>query len=933
MTLGFTPFGIDIPFPVIMLGAIFGMTYGLLAVGLVLIYRTNRIVNFAHGEIGAFGAGMFGLATIRWHVPYYVGLPFALAIGFGVGALAEFAVIRRLRRAPRLMTIIATLGVGEFLLAFSLSVNPQATSGAIFPEPPGLPVFDIGALHMTQAYVGMLIFAPIAVVVLALFLRRSRLGLGIRSAAANPDAARMAGIFSSRMSSLAWGLAGGLSAFTAVLVLPARGAQYGSSFGPSLLLRALAGAVLARMINMPAAFAGGVALGIIEQLLLWNRPESSFLEVALFVLILAVLLIQRRHVGREEEKGSWTAVQAWRPVARELQRIWAVRHLGKIVAAIALAVAAVLPVLMTHSASVVMTEIIAFSIVGLSVGIVTGLGGELSLGQLALGAVGAVASYVVSKHTGNFVLSFVYGGLAAAAATVVIGLPALRARGLMLTVTTLAFALVAPAWLLRQSWMLGAGGVDMGRPIIAGEALDSGKAYYFVALATLVPCFWIARNVRRSAFGRQLVAVRDNEDNARAFTVRSRLVKMQGFMLAGFLAGIGGALYGHSLTLTGPQAFPTDLSISIVAMTVVGGISILAGPLLGALYIIGIPRFLPLDSAGLAASRLGWLLLILYVPGGLAQLLEPLRERVIRWLARGRAARADAPPTEEPVKATGLPPVVVKEPSRDGGRRGVILEGVDLEKRFGGVVAVGGVSVRVRAGEILGLIGPNGAGKTTLFELLSGFTQPDAGRVRFDGVDVTALGPEERGRMGLIRSFQDAALFPTLTVTDAVMLAYERTSPSSFFAATLGLRGAEKRKERRARELISLMGLDAYRDKQVQELSTGTRRITEIACMVALGPSVLLLDEPSSGIAQRETEALGELLRDVKRQLDATLVLIEHDIPLIMGLADRIVAMDVGSVIAQGPPETVRHDPAVVEAYLGGSFQAIERSGLLTSAR
>ena len=931
MILAFTPFGIEIPFPVVVLGAIFGATYGLLAVGLVLIYRSNRIVNFAHGEIGAFGAGMFGLATIRWHVPYYVALPFALAIGFGVGALAETAVIRRLRKAPRLMTIIATLGVGEFLLAFGRAVNPQATAGNIYPQPPGLPVFNIGALRMTQAYTGMLLFAPIAVAALAIFLRRSRVGLGIRSAAANPDAARMSGIFASRMSSIAWGLAGALSAFTAILVLPARGAEYGSSFGPTLLLRALAGAVLARMNNMPLAFAGGISIGIVEQLLLWNKPQGSFVELALFVIILAALVLQRRHVGREEERGSWAAVQAWRPVGRELQKIWFVRNLGKVVAVVALAFAAALPLVASHSASVILTEIIAFTIVGLSVGILSGLGGELSLGQLAIASVGAVASYVVSKHTGNFVLSLTYGGVAAAAVALAIGLPALRARGLMLTVTTLAFALVTPAWLLRQSWMLG-GAVDMGRPIFRGQALDSGKSYYLFALAVLVPCFWIARNVRRSGYGRELVAIRDNEDNARAFTVRSRLVKAQSFLLAGFLAGVGGAVYGHSLSLTGTEAFPTQLSIAIVAMTVIGGIGILAGPLLGALYIIGIPRFLPLDSAGLAATSFGWLLLILYVPGGIAQVLEPLRDRVIRRIAGRRGDRAAIPVSEEPV-ITGI---ARTSPSlRDGRRstgRGVILEGQDLQKRFGGVVAVSDVSLRVDVGEILGLIGPNGAGKTTLFELLSGFTRPDRGRVRFAGTDVTAIGPEERGRLGLIRSFQDAALFPTMTVTEAVMLAHERTTPSSFLGSTLGLRGSEKRKERDALELISFMGLDAYRDKQVQELSTGTRRITEIACLMALKPTVLLLDEPSSGIAQRETEALGELLREVKRELDATLVVIEHDIPLIMGLADRIVAMDVGRVIAEGPPEEVRHHPAVVDAYLGGSPQAIERSGILSAA-
>jgi ABC-type branched-subunit amino acid transport system ATPase component len=256
----------------------------------------------------------------------------------------------------------------------------------------------------------------------------------------------------------------------------------------------------------------------------------------------------------------------------------------------------------------------------------------------------------------------------------------------------------------------------------------------------------------------------------------------------------------------------------------------------------------------------------------------------------------------------------------------VLLRARGLTKSFGGIRAVRGVSFDVRAGSIVGLIGPNGAGKTTTFEMVSGFTRPDGGAISFQQSDITHLAPEARGRLGLIRSFQDAALFPTMTVEETLALAHERVAPTRFFASALGSVGNDTRKRLRAGELVELMGLGAYRRKQVQELSTGTRRIVELACLMALEPSLLLLDEPSSGIAQRETEALGVLLRQLRDELGTTLLVIEHDIPLIMGLSDVVLAMAEGQLITSGTPEAVRNHPAVVESYLGTSSTAIDRS-------
>ncbi len=925
------------PFPVILLGTIVGLTYGLLGVGLVLIFRTNRFINFAHGELGAFGAALFALAVVKWGVPYWVAFVAAMIASAGMGAVVETAVVRRLRNVPRLMSVVATLGVGQFLATFAGAVSIEARAGATYPDPVGVPTFDVGALFVTPAYSAMLILSPFVVLALAVFLKRSRYGLAILGSAANPEAARMAGIFASRMSSLAWALAGALSAFTAILVQPTQGTSgfSGQFFGPTLLLRALTCAVIARMISLPIAFIAGIGLGIIEQLVFWNYGDGTLMSIVLFVVILLALLTQRSLTGREEEKGSWAAVQALRPIPQAFKQMWIARNLGRVMALGFLALAAVVPLFLPHAGATTLTGMIAFTIVGLSVGVATGLGGQLTLGQFALAAIGALASILVAERTGNFLLSFLYAGVAGAVASLVIGLPALRIKGLLLTVTTLAFALLVPTWLLGQSWMLGTSRVVPGVEVF-GFAFTTGRSYYFFALGVLVVVMWLVHNVWKGGFGRLLRAIRDNEDTARAFTIPATATKTKAFLFAGLVAGVGGAVYAHGLTVLNPTTFPATVSIAVVTMTVVGGISLMAGPLLGVALVIGVPNLALADNLALAGTQLGILLLILYLPGGLGSLVEPIRDRILGYFASRRGIRAgsqDEQVEDDEAHVAARHGGVVVRPLLPAPRTAadeVLLAARDLHKSFGGVRAVDGVSLGVRAGEILGMIGPNGAGKTTTFELLGGFTKPDFGAVHYDGRDITWWKPEARARIGMIRSFQDAALFPTLTVVEVVQLALERAAPTRIVPSALGLHGPDRAKEDRARQIISFMGLDKFVHKQVRELSTGTRRITELACMVALEPALLLLDEPSSGIAQRETEELGRLLLDLKARFGMTLLIIEHDIPLIMGLADRIVAMADGRIIADGVPEVVREDPLVVESYLGGTLATIERSGVRT---
>jgi ABC-type branched-subunit amino acid transport system ATPase component len=254
---------------------------------------------------------------------------------------------------------------------------------------------------------------------------------------------------------------------------------------------------------------------------------------------------------------------------------------------------------------------------------------------------------------------------------------------------------------------------------------------------------------------------------------------------------------------------------------------------------------------------------------------------------------------------------------------------------FGGIRALDEVALEVRPNEIVGLIGPNGAGKTTLINVISGIVETRRGVIRLGGVDITGRAPEARSALGLGRSFQDARLFPGLTVAESVQLAVREGVQAGVVSSLVSApwaRAADARSLAEADRILEMMSLTNWRDALTSELSTGLRRITDLAMQIAARPAVLLLDEPTAGVAQREAEAFAPMLRRIRDELQCSILLVEHDMPLLMTLCDRIYAMDRGRILAEGTPEEIRHDPLVVASYLGTDIAAIDRSGATPSA-
>jgi ABC-type branched-subunit amino acid transport system ATPase component/ABC-type branched-subunit amino acid transport system permease subunit len=850
----------------VMLGVIVGLLYGLLAVGFVLIHRTSRFINLAHPQVGVFAAAVLTVATERWRLPYWVAFVGALVIGAAVSGFTEVTAMRRLRRAPAIVGVVATLGIGQILFLLSLIVGEDV--GRV-PQPSLLPSFTFGPLLLTPAHVGMLTLGPVSVVALGVFLRFTRAGTAMRAASSEESLARLVGIPARRAATAAWAIAGALSALVVILILPTLPLE-GDAFGLGLVARGLAAAAIAGMRNLMGALVAGVGIGIFEQVLFWNVPRSGTVSLVVFALVLLALLV------RTPQRSDPADRERWRTLGAAGQPRIVPILLGTALAAIAILTS-------SNATAVVMTGLGAYALVGLSVSIVSGLGGQLSLGQFAFAGVGGVASVLVVASTGNFFLGFAAAAAAAGVAAALVGLPALRTRGSLFAVTSLLFAFVAQQWLLTEPWTLGLGR-DPGRPIVGGFAFETGRSYALFTLGVTAAGFLVARSLWRARFRLRLVSLRDNEAASRSLGMAPAATMLWAFGVAGAFAGVGGALYAHRSSFVSADTFPVSASILVVAIAALGGLGAPLGAAVGALYIVGIPLAVSLDSAGLAATAAGWLILLLYLPGGLSQGLALLAARL-----RPKPVR-DFPPRRDVIELLG------GTPQRDPPRRH-LLSAHGLRRSFGDLPAVDDVSISVEEGEILALVGPNGAGKTTLLDLLSGFQRPESGHVRFTDQDVTAWPADRRAAAGLARSFQDPVLFPTLSVLETVRLA---VGCEVRRGRTLLLRARARSETERAERLVEAVGLDAA--QPAHELSQGMRRTLQLLCIAAVRPRILLLDEPSSGLAAPEVQALAVLLNRFREELGISLLVVSHELALVTSIADRVAMMEAGRIVWTGTP-------------------------------
>jgi ABC-type branched-subunit amino acid transport system ATPase component/branched-subunit amino acid ABC-type transport system permease component len=894
---------VALPPEVVALGVVTGLGYGLAAAGLVLTFRQSRVLNLAHGQVGAFGAVVLASLVLRGGWSYWVALPPAILTAAALGGALEFGVVRRLADAPPLVAVVATLAAAQALLRLGLTVGAGLRGNQLFPQPPGPPSFRLGALLVTRADTTLLVIAPCAVAALAAVMRFTRLGWAARAAAANAAGARMLGLRVGRLNASIWALAGALAAVSAVLVLPSSGFATAEALGPGLLLRVLTAAAVARFESIAAALAGGAAVGVVEQAVLWNGGDAGLMAPILFGLVVAAVLARRPVVGRLADPSSWLLVARQDGTPGRMAGRFAVR--GPAVVAVAAVVGVVAASAVSPADALTLATVAGLGICAVSAWMVAVLAGQLSVGQVAIAGFGAAVAASVAGSTGSPLAGLLAAPVAGAALGVLVALPALRDRAALLAVLTLALALAGEGALLGASWALGDGRVP--------ARLLSGRGAAALAVAALILAAGGAAALAGSGTGRRMAAARDNERTARAFGLGPAALRLQALGAAGALAGLGGALLVEGLFVATPGTFPAGAGIDVVLAAVVGGLGSPAGALAGTVAVIGLPSFVHFSSAALAALDGGWLLILVACPGGFFAIGRRLgtalrrERRAVRsvpggWVARGgeiQPAALGGPGIDGPgLGGPGIGGPGVGDPGIGGPGRGQSaphrvhgssaagaappgLRAARLSVVYGQVRALDSVDLVLEPGTATAVVGPNGAGKTTLIDALSGAAPVAGGEVSLDGTDLSDLSVEERARLGLARSDQDCVLFPTLTTLDLALLT-----------------GAPRDD---AVALLAGVGLEPYAHQSLSTLSTGMRRLAELACVLALHPRVLLLDEPSAGLAEAEIEPLAALLERARARQRFSLLLVEHDVTLARRLCERAVLLGDGRVVACGP--------------------------------
>lgn len=894
----------------LLLGLGNGGVYAALAVALVLTYRSSGVINFATGTMALYASytyahlrdGEFLLlipglpesvdfGTDLGFVPAALG---ALAMSALLGALLYLVVFRPLRQAPQLAKTVASLGV---LVILSGLVQNQVGSAPVSVAP----IFPVerwqwGEVTALSDRTLLAVSVLVLTVVLTIVYRHTRFGLLTSAVAETPTGAVLSGVSPERVAVLNWMASAVVAGIAGILIAPI------TPLTPNAyalaVIPALAAGVIGRFnLMLPAALAG-IAIGMLQSEAStlsaqhsW-LPQTGFSEMIPLIVILIALLMSRRGIPARGGLLRQHLGRAPRPRSFLVPTI-----AGTMVGVAALAVTAG-----TSRSAVIGTFIAA--ILGLSLVVVTGFAGQVSLAQLTLAGVGGFALSGIAQSWGvPFPLAPLLAALIACGVGVVVGLPALRLRGLTLGIVTLALAYAIEASWFRNSQFVSAGGAKVAPPELFGLDLGAGTGAAFprmefglLCLVALVATAWGVARLRTSSLGSAMLAVRANERSAAGIGVNVVFVKIAAFAMASFIAGIAGSLLAYRQSVITVQSFTALGGLAVLSTAYLAGItSVWGGILAGVMASSGIVYFamdraIDVGTWFNVLSGIGLIITLIQFPEGLATGGHRLADRLSRRFAFLRPRRVPGVPVDLPTRV----------PARiEGPDPALAVE--HLTVRYGGVVAVSDVSLRIDPGAVVGLIGPNGAGKTSLIDAVTGFA-PTEGTVRLFGERIEHLPAHMRVRSGLARTFQALELYDDLTVEENVSAAVFST--------------VHDHRQRQVSTALERAGLTSVRERHAEELSRGERQLVSIARAYVSEPRVLLLDEPAAGLDTTDSRHLGARIREIADAGTAVL-LVDHDVALVLGICDHVYVLDFGEVIVEGDAATIRTDRRFTEAYLG----------------
>lgn len=645
------------PMAILFQGLVIGSLNALAALGIVLIYRTSRIVNFAQTALGALGAVFTYNLVLVHRLPYGVAFVAGIVVSAVIALAVELLFLRRFFDAPRLVLTIVTIGIAGLAGGFGVGIiatlpiwGETRSLAEQFGQVSIVPIrsfeFTLGDVRLPFRFAHILSLIALAVALLGLgaFLRFTRLGTAVRASSENAERAELLGVNVKILQTVVWAISGGLAAAAVTLAgttSPSGFAAGGAAAGsPAVLIASLAAAVVARMRSLGVAAYASILIAVAQSAVGWSyRDQGGIIESALFVVILIGLLVQRRTLQRAEEASSWEANEEVRPTPRVLLDISTVRNWRRaLIGAAGIFVVAypwTVESGLTNRAS--LAAIYAMTL--LSLVVLSGWAGQVSLGQFGFVAVAAVVGGAITSRLGwSFWLALPIAAIITALIAILVGLPALRIRGLFLGVVTLAFASAVSVLLFDERYFGWLEPRDIRRPTLLFVDFEDERSMYYLALGFMVLTILLVVSLRRSRPGRVLIALRENESDLQAFGINVVRTKLAAFGLSGFICGVAGVLFVHHQRAASDTAFVAQASLDIFVFAVIGGLGSVTGALLGAALGV-IVQFFPVGDPTLAFflnAQFGLLVVLFIAPGGLAAIVYAIRDSIFRIVATRR---------------------------------------------------------------------------------------------------------------------------------------------------------------------------------------------------------------------------------------------------------------------------------------------------------